>query len=147
MGVLEAETASPLLLLMLTLFSTSPKLVEPTVAEAPLELETPEANLIVVPVKAPFPRAPVVKSLVKLRPPHSPGVGLQGALARMLGHTCRPTLLSRRLVSVAPPRVASRTAPWKLIPPKVLSTAPGGRVRVLGVAPVPGSTARPFTMA
>src|SRR5712691_318289 len=146
MGVLWAETASPLALLMLTLFSSRPKLVEPTVAVAPLLMKTPEGNLIVVPLSAPFPSAPVVKSLVKLRPPHSPGAGVQGALTRMLGHACRPTLLSRRGVIVAPPAVASSAEPWKVIPPEVLSNAPAGRVRVLGVVPVPGRSVRPFTM-
>src|SRR2546426_286263 len=112
-GVLVAARASPLVLLMATSESTRPKLEEPTVAVAPLLMARVAGNLIVVPLKAPLPRAPVVGSWVKTSPPQSPASGVQLLPASTLGHSSRPTLLSRRLVRVAPPAVASSVAPLK----------------------------------
>src|SRR5919201_6811829 len=141
-GVLEAETPAPLAFWMLTPASTRPKLDEPTVLVAPLEIWTPLlGNLIVVPLSAPLPRTLVVKSWVKLSVPQSPAAGLpQPVVTKTEGHSTSPTALSRRVVMVAPPAVASSVAPWKVSVPKLFTTALAGRVRV-----EPDVIVRPFT--
>src|SRR5437870_10394320 len=108
-GVLPAWIPSPLALLMVTLKSTSPKLVEPTVLVAPLKMEKAVCgNLMVVPVRAPLPRRVVVKSWGKLRLPQSPATGVRQVVMKTEGHSWRPTVLSRNVVSVAPPAEAYR---------------------------------------
>src|SRR5438128_6719238 len=131
-GVLPAWIPSPLALVMVTLLSSSPKLVEPTVLVAPLKMEKAVCgNLIVVPTRAPLPRRVVVKSWVKLRLPQSPATGMPQVVMKTEGHSWRPTVLSRIVVIVAPPAVASRVAPWKVSVPKDFRIALAGRVRVL----------------
>src|SRR5436190_14836373 len=147
MGVPEAETPLPLVSVIVTFVSTSPKLVEPTVAVAPLPIVTPVLeNLIVVPVSAPLPRGPEGRSKTKLTPPQSPAAGVQ-VVKKAEGHIARPTLLSRPVVIVAPPAVASSVAPWnvsELCTPtrRVFTTAFAGRVSVF-----PGLTVSVFTSA
>ena len=139
-GVLPAWIPSPLAFRTVTLLSSSPKLVEPTVLVAPLKMEKAVCgNLIVVPTRAPLPRRVVVKSWVKLRPPQSPAAGLHPVTSAD-GHVTGPTLLSRSVVMVAPPAVASRVAPWKVSVLSVFTTAFAGRVRI-----APDAIVRPFT--
>src|SRR5438046_1042795 len=52
------------------------------------------------------------------------------------GHIARPTVLSRPVVIVAPPAVASSVAPLKVSEPRVFMTAFAGSVRVLPVVTV-----------
>src|SRR5256885_7876037 len=140
-GVLPAWIPSPLALLMVTLESTRPKLVEPTVLVAPLKMEKAVCgNLMVVPVSAPLPRRVVVKSWVKLRLPQSPATGVPQVVMKTEGQSWRPTVLSRIVVIVAPPAVASSVAPWKVSVPKDFTTAFAGRVRV-----APDAIVSPFT--
>src|SRR5437867_8491038 len=139
-GVLPAWIPSPLAFRTVTLESTSPKLVEPTVLVAPLKMETAVCgNLVVVPTRAPLPRRVVVKSWVKLSVPQSPAAGLHPVTSAD-GHVTGPTLLSRSVVIVAPPAVASRVAPWKVSVLSVFTTAFAGRVRI-----APDAIVRPFT--
>src|SRR5438128_2909238 len=131
-GVLPAWIPSPLAFRTVTLLSSRPKLVEPTVLVAPLKMEKAVCgNLIVVPTRAPLPRRVVVKSWVKLRLPQSPATGMPQVVMKTEGHSWRPTVLSRIVVIVAPPAVASRVAPWKVSVPKDFRIALAGRVRVL----------------
>ena len=84
----------------------------------------------------------MVKSWVKLRLPQSPATGMPQVVMKTEGHSWRPTVLSRIVVIVAPPAVASRVAPWKVSVPKDFRIAPAGRVRVLPLVMV-----RPLRMA
>src|SRR2546430_8804951 len=129
-GVLPAWIPSPLALVMVTLLSSRPKLVEPTVLVAPLKMEKAVCgNWTVVPVRAPLPRGVVVKSWVKLGLPQSPATGLP-PVASADGQATRPTALSRIVVIVAPPALASRVAPWNVSVLSVFTTAFAGSVRV-----------------
>src|SRR3989454_617590 len=109
---------------------------------APLKMEKAVCgNLIVVPVRAPLPRRVVVKSWVKLRLPQSPATGVPQVVMKTEGQSARPTVLSRIVVIVAPPAMASSVAPWKVSVPKDFSTAAAGRVSVF-----PLVTVRPLRM-
>src|SRR2546426_7988495 len=123
---------------MLTFASTSPKALEPTVEVAKLSIRMLEGYLTVASCRAPFPSFPVAESRKKLSLPHSPATGVQGEPMKTLGHRTGPTVLSRRLVIVAPPAVASSVEPWNVIGPAVFTTAVAGRGRMVGMGPPPG---------
>ena len=153
-GVLEAEIPSPLVLLIVTFVSTTPKLVEPTVLRAPLEMEIPVlAELIVTLFNEPLPLL-LEESCVKLRPTQEPAVAVGPvnvtAFVEVFAVCSLPPLteippnpraftstgpVAPSMTSVAPPgTVIPLVQIWNGLPAFVQVVVPAGKVPQTGVA-------------